>query len=64
MHGFREKWKMAEYFRGQFLGNRASESAETTWYVTITNMHIPMKQVLKQMDGYGENAKMADGDGG
>ena len=31
MHGFREKWKMAEEFRGRFLGNRASESAETTW---------------------------------
>ena len=31
MHGFREKWKMAEDFRGRFLGNRASESAETAW---------------------------------
>ena len=32
--------------------------------VTITHVHLPMKQVLKRMHGYGENAKMADGDGG
>jgi len=31
MHRFREKWKMVEDFRDQFLGNRASESTETTW---------------------------------
>ena len=31
MHGFLEKWKMAEDFRDQFLGNRASESAENAW---------------------------------
>ena len=31
MHGFREKWKMAEDFRARFLGNRASESVETAW---------------------------------
>lgn len=31
MHGFREKWKMAEDFRDRFLRNRASESAETAW---------------------------------
>jgi len=31
MHGFREKWKMAEDFRDQFLENRASESAEIAW---------------------------------
>lgn len=27
-------------------------------------MHLPMKQFLKQMHGYGENEKMAEGDGG
>ena len=32
--------------------------------VTITYMRLPMKQVLKLMLGYGENAKMAEGDGG
>jgi hypothetical protein len=32
--------------------------------VTITHMHLPMKQVFKWMHGYGENAKMAEGDGG
>jgi len=31
MHIFREKWKMAEDFKDQFLGNRASELAETAW---------------------------------
>lgn len=31
MHGFRENWKMSEDFRDQFLGNHASESAETAW---------------------------------
>ena len=32
--------------------------------VTINHMHLPMKQVLKRMHRYGENGKMADGDGG
>jgi len=31
MHRFREKWKMAEGDRGQFLGNRALELAEISW---------------------------------
>jgi len=31
MHIFLEKWKMAKYFRDQFLGNRASKSAEISW---------------------------------
>ena len=32
--------------------------------VTITHMHLPMKQVFKWMHGYGENAKKVEGDGG
>jgi len=31
MHRFREKQKMAEGYRDQFLGNCASELAETAW---------------------------------
>jgi len=31
MHKFREKWKMDEDYRGQFLRNHASKSTETAW---------------------------------
>jgi len=62
MHKFREKLKMAEGERGQLLGKRAMELAKIAW--AITYMHLPMKQVLKWMHGYGENAKMVEGDGG
>ena len=53
---------MAEGERGQLLGKRAMELAKIAW--AITYMHLPMKQVLKWMHGYGENAKMVEGDGG
>ncbi len=31
MHRFREKWKIVEDYRDQFLGNHASELVETAW---------------------------------
>ena len=33
-------------------------------HVTMIHMHLPMKQDFKWMQEYGENAKMAEGDGG
>jgi len=37
-----KKFKMAEYYRGQFLANRVSKSVETTWvgyYHPYTSPH-------------------------
>jgi len=64
MHGYREKMKMAEDDRGQFLGNCALELTETAWVGYYHLYASPHETGLKWMHGYGENAKMAEGDGG
>lgn len=42
MDGYQEKMKMAEDYKGQFLGNHASELTETAWvgyYHPYTSPH-------------------------
>jgi len=54
---------MAKDYRDQFLGNRASESADTAW-VGYYHPYASPHEIGFEMHRYGENAKMADGDGG
>jgi len=55
---------MDEGDKGQFLRNRALELVETTWAGYYHLYASPHETGFERMPGYGENAKMDEGDRG